>query len=347
MTEFKSEANIELILTLIKDKVDLEDLESLPTFKLLFNNYVEDIDKMNIPLMDKNKLLIVRSNNFFENLIPRYGAAGLCKAPQKNTEPSKSKEENKLFEYRSRQAHETPISKKKKKKEEIKHSLCVFPTEIKANKLIFEKKFGLIKNIYISKLFVPNIINISQNFLGQKKYWHLDEEPFITYSICVNSTIDLKNKLFMRKSLVSNIVHFETDEKMVINDKIETIVLTLTDKYDQPINIPTKYKIINIVNGSTLKKTKGLHKNFFNKQIFYIFSTKILKPDDKIIIDNYKTNIVGTCKMKDNCIEDTNHDNREIHNCNIINMKPDFKPKSYYFQDVSNAPMLYFSIVLS
>ena len=187
---------------------------------------------------------------------------------------------------------------------------------------------------------MPNIIKFSKNFLGQTKNWRLDEEPFITYSICVNSTIDLKNKLFMRKSLVSNIVHFETNEKMIINDKIETIALTLTDKYNQPINIPTEYRIIKIVNGSTLKKTKELHKNFFNKQIFYIFSTKILKPDDKIIIDNYRTNIVGTCKMKDNCIED-------IHNCNIINMKPDFKPKSYYFQDVSNIPMLYFSIVLS
>jgi len=346
MTEFKSEANIELILTLIKDKVNFEDLESLPTFKLLFNNYVEDIDKMNLPLIDQNKLLIVRSNNFFENLIPRYGAAGLCKAPQKNPEPPKPKEDNKLFEYRSRQAHETPISKKKKRKEVIKHSLCIFPTEIKKNKLIFQKNFGHVKNIYISKLFVPNIIKYSRNFLGQKKSWRLDDEPFITYSVCVNSAIDLKNKLFIRKSLVSNIVQFETDEKIVINNKIETITLTLSDKYDQPINVPTEYRITKIINGSMLKKTKGIKNIFFNKQLFYIFSTKMLNPDDKIIIDNYRPEIVGTCKIKDNCIEDTNHDNRESHNCNIINMKPDFKLKRYHFQDISNVPMLYFSIGL-
>ena len=328
---FNTHENKEMVWKLIKERENM-DIEAVPNFVLYFNNACSIINSENLSLIEKNKKLIDKCHSYLQDLI-------FQNLPKMNTAPS--------LEVNARYNQQMALTKQSKK--EVKKSVCIRPTEIKGEKIIFQRNLGYVEDIYIHKLFLPNKKTHSYNQLSQEINWELAEEPFIVYSITINTNIENENNLFIRKSTIGNIVSYECDDKLPINTAIKNIEIRLANKMGEPLYINTDGYIINWMHSSIITIKDTINKKFKDRKYYYFANNSgiLLKPNELIQIEDYTVRILGSCLIHERCICDVDHKNREKHNYNIVEMELDFELKHRSFKYISRMPILHFSLILS
>ena len=237
---------------------------------------------------------------------------------------------------------------KKKTTNNLKtQNLCINPDEVSNNKIFFNRTMGYVKEFTLKKIILPNISRKHTNALNQETIEKLSNEFFILYIIRINGHIEKNNLLMVKKNYDEKIVLFDMDEKIIVNEEVKHIEISIYNNQNDPILIPTFLELQYFIKGSQLTVEQEQYQHFCNDIYSYlIFKDDMFNVGEKFLVKNDLVTIIGTCMVTAQdgryILNDTDHSNNTNHNCCIIKWEGD---NINVIQTVSRMPFLHLSMI--
>ncbi len=217
---------------------------------------------------------------------------------------------------------------------------CISPDKIENNKMFFLKSLGYVSELKVSKLFMKNKNWKKINILFQESIIRSSHTPFIIFSICINENLKKNNLLFTKKYNDNRNIIYESNTKIIVNEEVKKIEISLYDRYNTPLSISPVLHIEKQIRGSELIIQDDQLKHFGDKNFYYIIFVKdVIYTDERILINGEEISIIGTCLIKDRILIDIK--DVKTHNCSIIEWE---KGEIHDIQCLSSLPKKHFKI---
>ena len=219
------------------------------------------------------------------------------------------------------------------------------PDKIENNTYYFNSVMRNVNEFSILKVFFHNAALSHTNKLGQHIVKKLEDEIFLLCKITMNEKVNQGEILLLKKFQDDVDVVYSSDEQISVPRMITSVAMTFLNRNDEQLLISPLLPVQHFFKGGLLNIKSDKQKSFHDNQYCYI----ILKDDllligEKILINNDKVIVLGSCKI--NVHEGNYHlediEKKENHNCAIIEWEVNHLGK---IPSIYRAPTFHFAMI--